>query len=49
VHRHVSAQAHRTPVLTSLTLSEATSFDVLLKAELVPAIDLDQLRGLTWN
>jgi threonine dehydratase len=44
-HRHVSAHAHRTPLLTSRTLSDATGFDVLLKAESFQRTGSYKIRG----
>jgi threonine dehydratase len=44
-HRHVSAHAHKTPLLTSRTLSDATGFDVLLKAESFQRTGSYKIRG----
>src|SRR5918912_1141877 len=44
-HRHVAAHAHRTPLLTSRTLSEATGFDVGLKAESLQRTGSYKIRG----
>ena len=44
-HRHVAAHAHRTPLLTSRTLSDATGFDVLLKAESFQRTGSYKIRG----
>jgi threonine dehydratase len=44
-HRHVSAHAHRTPLLTSRTLGDATGFDVLLKAESFQRTGSYKIRG----
>jgi threonine dehydratase len=44
-HRHVSAHAHRTPLVTSRTLSDATGFDVLLKAESFQRTGSYKIRG----
>ena len=44
-HRHISAHAHRTPLLTSRTLSDATGFDVLLKAESFQRTGSYKIRG----
>jgi len=44
-HRHVGEHAHRTPLLTSRTLSDATGFDVLLKAESFQRTGSYKIRG----
>ena len=44
-HRHVAAHAHRTPLLTSRTLSQATGFDVRLKAESFQRTGSYKIRG----
>ena len=44
-HRHVAAYAHRTPLLTSRSLSDATGFDVLLKAESFQRTGSYKIRG----
>jgi threonine dehydratase len=44
-HRHVAAHAHRTPLVTSGSLSEATGFDVLLKAESFQRTGSYKIRG----
>jgi threonine dehydratase len=44
-HRHVAAHAHRTPLLPSRTLSEATGYDVLLKAESFQRTGSYKIRG----
>jgi threonine dehydratase len=44
-HEHVAAYAHRTPLLTSRTLSEATGFEVLLKAESLQRTGSYKIRG----
>jgi threonine dehydratase len=44
-HRQVAAHAHRTPLLTSRTLSEATGFDVRLKAESFQRTGSYKIRG----
>jgi threonine dehydratase len=44
-HRHVRAHAHRTPLLTSRSLSEATEFDVRLKAESFQRTGSYKIRG----
>jgi threonine dehydratase len=44
-HEHVAAHAHRTPLLTSRTLSEATGFDVRLKAEPFQRMGSYKIRG----
>jgi threonine dehydratase len=44
-HRHVAAHAHRTPLVTSRSLSEATGFDVLLKAESFQRTGSYKIRG----
>jgi threonine dehydratase len=44
-HRHVAAHAHRTPLVTCRSLSEATGFDVLLKAESFQRTGSYKIRG----
>jgi threonine dehydratase len=44
-HRHVGAHAHRTPLLTSRSLSDATGFEVLLKAESFQRTGSYKIRG----
>jgi threonine dehydratase len=44
-HRHVAAHAHRTPLLTSQALSDATRFDVRLKAESFQRTGSYKIRG----
>ena len=44
-HRHVAAHAHRTPLLTSRSLSDATGFEVLLKAEALQRTGSYKIRG----
>jgi threonine dehydratase len=44
-HRHVGAHAHRTPLLASRTLSEATGFDIRLKAESFQRTGSYKIRG----
>jgi threonine dehydratase len=44
-HRHVAAHAHRTPLLPSRTLSEATGYEVLLKAESFQRTGSYKIRG----
>jgi threonine dehydratase len=44
-HRHVGAHAYRTPLVTSRSLSEATGFDVLLKAESFQRTGSYKIRG----
>jgi threonine dehydratase len=44
-HRHVSAHAHRTPLLTSRSLSDTTGFEVLLKAESFQRTGSYKIRG----
>jgi len=44
-HEHVGAHAHRTPLLTSRALSEATGFDVHLKAESFQRTGSYKIRG----
>jgi threonine dehydratase len=44
-HRHVAAHAHRTPLLSSRSLSEATGFHVLLKAESLQRTGSYKIRG----
>jgi threonine dehydratase len=44
-HRHVGAHAHRTPLFTSRTLSDATGFEVLLKAESFQRTGSYKIRG----
>jgi len=44
-HGHVGAHAHRTPLLTSRALSEATGFDVRLKAESFQRTGSYKIRG----
>jgi threonine dehydratase len=44
-HRHVGVHAHRTPLLTSRALSEATGFDVRLKAESFQRTGSYKIRG----
>jgi threonine dehydratase len=44
-HEHVGAHAHRTPLLTSRTLSDATGFDVHLKAESFQRTGSYKIRG----
>jgi threonine dehydratase len=44
-HRHVGAHAHRTPLLTSRALSDATGFEVLLKAESFQRTGSYKIRG----
>src|SRR5213080_3831889 len=44
-HEHVAAHAHRTPLLTSRTLSDATGFEVLLKAESFQRTGSYKIRG----
>ena len=44
-HRHVGAHAYRTPLVTSRSLSDATGFDVLLKAESFQRTGSYKIRG----
>jgi threonine dehydratase len=44
-HEHVAEHAHRTPLLPSRSLSEATGFDVLLKAESFQRTGSYKIRG----
>src|SRR6266536_1658609 len=44
-HEHVRVHAHRTPLLSSRTLSEATGFEVLLKAESFQRTGSYKIRG----
>src|SRR5919201_5510872 len=44
-HKHVAAHAHRTPLLTSRSLSELTGFEVLLKAESFQRTGSYKIRG----
>jgi threonine dehydratase len=44
-HRHVSAHARRTPLLTSRILSQRTGFDVRLKAEMFQRTGSYKIRG----
>src|SRR5919109_4735054 len=44
-HKHVAAHAFRTPLLTSRTLSDATGFEVLLKAESFQRTGSYKIRG----
>jgi threonine dehydratase len=44
-YRHVAAHAHRTPLLPSRTLSEATGYEVLLKAESFQRTGSYKIRG----
>jgi threonine dehydratase len=44
-HRHVAAHAHRTPLLASRTLGEATGYDVRLKAESFQRTGSYKIRG----
>jgi DNA polymerase (family 10) len=44
-HEHVAVHAHRTPLLTSRTLSEATGYDVRLKAESFQRTGSYKIRG----
>ncbi len=44
-HRNIAPYVHRTPMLTSRSLSEATGFDVRLKAELFQRGGSYKLRG----
>jgi threonine dehydratase len=44
-HKHVGAHAHRTPLLTSRSLSDATGFEVLLKAESFQRTGSYKIRG----
>ena len=44
-HRHVAAHADRTPLLTSRTLSDATGFDIRLKAESFQRTGSYKIRG----
>jgi threonine dehydratase len=44
-HEHVGAHAYRTPLLTSRSLSEATGFEVLLKAESFQRTGSYKIRG----
>src|ERR671937_1034232 len=44
-HRHVAAHAHWTPLLTSRSLSDATGFEVLLKAESFQRTGSYKIRG----
>ena len=44
-HRRVAAHAHHTPMLTSRLLSEATGFDVRLKAEVFQRTGSYKIRG----
>jgi threonine dehydratase len=44
-HKHVGAHAYRTPLLTSRSLSEATGFEVLLKAESFQRTGSYKIRG----
>src|ERR671924_323226 len=44
-HKHVAAHAFRTPLFTSRSLSEATGFEVLLKAESLQRTGSYKIRG----
>jgi threonine dehydratase len=44
-HRHVGVHAHRTPLLTSRSLSDATGFEVFLKAESFQRTGSYKIRG----
>jgi threonine dehydratase len=44
-HRHVGTQAYRTPLVTSRSLSDATGFDVFLKAESFQRTGSYKIRG----
>ena len=44
-HRRVAAHVHHTPMLTSRLLSEATGFDVRLKAEVFQRTGSYKIRG----
>jgi threonine dehydratase len=44
-HKHVVSHAHCTPLLTSRTLSDATGFEVLLKAESFQRTGSYKIRG----
>jgi len=45
VHARIAPKIHRTPILTSRTLSERTGFDVRLKAELFQKTGSYKIRG----
>ena len=44
-HEHVKQHAHHTPLIGSRSLSEATGFDVALKAESFQNKGSDKIRG----